>query len=178
MICTYLLKHKYSGNSKNPPTGNYTFFSHPCTRPVGFPSCQTVPIPVPTQIQNYQRLKQNLQPVGCTRYMKLLHCIGVRSWLIAPLPQSISVFTGPRSVVLNLPMQQLNVPDHSSYPQQVSFPADFWLLSHFDCLTHQRWSWKQWFQNPNVLFFHSVSDRVSFPVFHNVSPNEFILLKN
>lgn len=38
---------------------------------------------------------------------------------------SISVFTGARSVVLNLPIQQLNVPDRSSYPQQVSFPADF-----------------------------------------------------
>lgn len=127
MMCTYLLKYMYTGNSKNPP--NCTFFSHPCTRPVGFPSCQTVPVPVPTQIQNYQRLKQNLQLVDCTRYMKLLHRIGIRSWLIVPLPQSISVFTGARSVVLNLPMQQLNVPDRSSYPQQVSFPADFWLPS-------------------------------------------------
>lgn len=110
---------QYTGNSKNPP--NCTFFSHPCTRPVGFTSCQTVPIPVPTQIQNYQRLKQNLQPVGCTRYMKPLHRIGIRSWLMVPLPQPISVFTGTRSVVLDLPMQQVNVPDRSSYPQQVSF---------------------------------------------------------
>uniref|UniRef100_A0A671TIR7 non-specific serine/threonine protein kinase n=1 Tax=Sparus aurata TaxID=8175 RepID=A0A671TIR7_SPAAU len=33
------------------------FVSHNCS--------QTVPIPVPTQIQNYQRMEQNLQPAGC-----------------------------------------------------------------------------------------------------------------
>ncbi|XP_070760176.1 serine/threonine-protein kinase ULK1a [Enoplosus armatus] len=41
--------------------------SKPVSKPVEFVGCncsQSVPIPVPTQIQNYQRMEQNLQPVG------------------------------------------------------------------------------------------------------------------
>uniref|UniRef100_A0A4W6FL54 non-specific serine/threonine protein kinase n=1 Tax=Lates calcarifer TaxID=8187 RepID=A0A4W6FL54_LATCA len=41
--------------------------SKPVSNPVEFVGCNcshSVPIPVPTQIQNYQRMEQNLQPVG------------------------------------------------------------------------------------------------------------------
>eukprot|EP00066_Takifugu_rubripes_P008394 XP_003974558.2 PREDICTED: serine/threonine-protein kinase ULK1 isoform X3 [Takifugu rubripes] len=59
--CSLLAERGSESRGKIPPPS-----SKPA-RPVGFTSCQTVPVPVPTQIQNYQRLKQNLQPVGCTR---------------------------------------------------------------------------------------------------------------
>uniref|UniRef100_A0A7N6AZN8 non-specific serine/threonine protein kinase n=1 Tax=Anabas testudineus TaxID=64144 RepID=A0A7N6AZN8_ANATE len=54
----------------------------------------TVPIPVPTQIQNYQRMEQNLQPVGLhgsTRHVQLLSCL-----IYAPAPpQCPLIFTYP-----------------------------------------------------------------------------------
>ncbi|XP_067377023.1 serine/threonine-protein kinase ULK1a isoform X2 [Channa argus] len=48
-----------------PPSSPYP--SRPVSKPIELvsPSCShSVPIPVPTQIQNYQRMEQNLQPVG------------------------------------------------------------------------------------------------------------------
>uniref|UniRef100_A0A8C4IS04 non-specific serine/threonine protein kinase n=1 Tax=Dicentrarchus labrax TaxID=13489 RepID=A0A8C4IS04_DICLA len=49
---------------------------------------QTVPIPVPTQIRNYQRMEQNLQPVGLhgsTRHVQPLSCP-----ICAPTTPSVS----------------------------------------------------------------------------------------
>uniref|UniRef100_A0A8C4IS33 non-specific serine/threonine protein kinase n=1 Tax=Dicentrarchus labrax TaxID=13489 RepID=A0A8C4IS33_DICLA len=45
----------------------FCFPFHLCSKPgeyAGRKCSQTVPIPVPTQIRNYQRMEQNLQPVG------------------------------------------------------------------------------------------------------------------
>ena len=63
------------------------FLFHPHSRPVEFfgRNCShAVPIPVPTQIQNYQRMEQNLQPVGLhgsTRYVQPIICL-----ISAPTP--------------------------------------------------------------------------------------------
>uniref|UniRef100_A0A7N6AGW6 non-specific serine/threonine protein kinase n=1 Tax=Anabas testudineus TaxID=64144 RepID=A0A7N6AGW6_ANATE len=68
-----------------------------CPNPAEFVSLNcnhTVPIPVPTQIQNYQRMEQNLQPVGLhgsTRHVQLLSCL-----IYAPAPpQCPLIFTYP-----------------------------------------------------------------------------------
>ncbi|XP_041792717.1 serine/threonine-protein kinase ULK1a isoform X2 [Chelmon rostratus] len=66
--CSLLAERSPGAAGKTPPPSPLL---HPPSKPVGKPvecvarNCsQTVPIPVPTQIQNYQRMEQNLQPVG------------------------------------------------------------------------------------------------------------------
>ncbi|XP_070820407.1 serine/threonine-protein kinase ULK1a isoform X1 [Chaetodon trifascialis] len=62
--CSLLAERGPGAAGKTPPPSPP---SKPVSKPVDCVGCQcsqTVPIPVPTQIQNYQRMEQNLQPVG------------------------------------------------------------------------------------------------------------------
>uniref|UniRef100_A0A8C4INQ9 non-specific serine/threonine protein kinase n=1 Tax=Dicentrarchus labrax TaxID=13489 RepID=A0A8C4INQ9_DICLA len=69
----------------------FCFPFHLCSKPgeyAGRKCSQTVPIPVPTQIRNYQRMEQNLQPVGLhgsTRHVQPLSCP-----ICAPTTPSVS----------------------------------------------------------------------------------------
>ncbi|XP_041854225.1 serine/threonine-protein kinase ULK1a isoform X2 [Melanotaenia boesemani] len=79
----------YSGNSglvergsgvagrTAPPSSLLHFPSKPVCNPVelhGGNCSPSVPIPVPTQIQNYQRMEQNLQPVGLHGSTRVMLC--------------------------------------------------------------------------------------------------------
>ncbi|KAM9361094.1 serine/threonine-protein kinase ULK1a isoform 1-T1 [Symphorus nematophorus] len=62
--CSPLAERGLGTAGKTPPPSPP---SKPVSKPVefvGHKCSQAVPIPVPTQIQNYQRMEQNLQPVG------------------------------------------------------------------------------------------------------------------
>ncbi|XP_029366145.1 serine/threonine-protein kinase ULK1a isoform X2 [Echeneis naucrates] len=64
--------------------------SKPVSKPVEFAGqkySRSVPIPVPTQIQNYQRMEQNLQPVGLNGSIRAtLCCVGSSESCTAPSP--------------------------------------------------------------------------------------------
>ncbi|XP_030274296.1 serine/threonine-protein kinase ULK1a isoform X3 [Sparus aurata] len=66
--CSVLAERGPGAVGKTPPCSPLLHSpSKPVSRPEEFVShncSQTVPIPVPTQIQNYQRMEQNLQPAG------------------------------------------------------------------------------------------------------------------
>uniref|UniRef100_A0A8P4GML4 non-specific serine/threonine protein kinase n=1 Tax=Dicentrarchus labrax TaxID=13489 RepID=A0A8P4GML4_DICLA len=88
----YCFVGEYTSAGKTPPPSPLL---HSPPKPVSKPGeyagrkcSQTVPIPVPTQIRNYQRMEQNLQPVGLhgsTRHVQPLSCP-----ICAPTTPSVS----------------------------------------------------------------------------------------
>uniref|UniRef100_A0A665WMC5 non-specific serine/threonine protein kinase n=1 Tax=Echeneis naucrates TaxID=173247 RepID=A0A665WMC5_ECHNA len=114
----FLLKEIANQNSRN--TSSYTddyvmvpaqfpsklSESHSCPfllliKPVEFAGqkySRSVPIPVPTQIQNYQRMEQNLQPVGLNgsiRHVLILAPGSVSYYYLMPLSNSVLFHSGP-----------------------------------------------------------------------------------
>uniref|UniRef100_A0A8C4P0B4 non-specific serine/threonine protein kinase n=1 Tax=Dicentrarchus labrax TaxID=13489 RepID=A0A8C4P0B4_DICLA len=81
----------YSAGKTPPPSPLLHSPPKPVSKPgeyAGRKCSQTVPIPVPTQIRNYQRMEQNLQPVGLhgsTRHVQPLSCP-----ICAPTTPSVS----------------------------------------------------------------------------------------
>ncbi|KAL0979482.1 hypothetical protein UPYG_G00185680 [Umbra pygmaea] len=62
---------------KTPPPSPPVRPSNPVSRPAGLSGgneSQSAPIPVPTQIRNYQRMEQNLQPAGLYGYTRAALC--------------------------------------------------------------------------------------------------------
>lgn len=140
-MCVYfLLMFIITPNSPFLCVSFLCFLFHLCSKPVEFVGCncsQTVPIPVPTQIQNYQRMEQNLQPVGLhgsTRHVQPLGCLIsaptppqclVITHSLLPLSDFVSCHSGSHSVVLaaagkaphNVEAVELLVRDLSSTPQ-------------------------------------------------------------
>ncbi|XP_018525183.1 serine/threonine-protein kinase ULK1a isoform X3 [Lates calcarifer] len=106
----------YSGNSlltergpgparKTPPPSPLVHSpSKPVSNPVEFVGCNcshSVPIPVPTQIQNYQRMEQNLQPVGVHGSTRVTLCCAGSSGESSPQCEGCGA-PGP-GFVLNSP---------------------------------------------------------------------------
>ncbi|KAM3610592.1 uncharacterized protein V6R79_006272 [Siganus canaliculatus] len=134
--CSVLVERGLAAAGKTPPPSpRQQSPSKPVRKPVEFINrgrSRAVPIPVPTQIQNYQRMEQNLQPVGLHGSTRVALCGAANSGDSSPRlasgggrPQQSSPTVGmiPMAPEQNLPLSTrtgltADSPDTSS-PQHV-----------------------------------------------------------
>uniref|UniRef100_A0A665WMB9 non-specific serine/threonine protein kinase n=1 Tax=Echeneis naucrates TaxID=173247 RepID=A0A665WMB9_ECHNA len=102
LMCSLVTERGLVSAEKTPPPSPLPPSpSKPVSKPVEFAGqkySRSVPIPVPTQIQNYQRMEQNLQPVGLNgsiRHVLILAPGSVSYYYLMPLSNSVLFHSGP-----------------------------------------------------------------------------------
>uniref|UniRef100_A0A665WLP8 non-specific serine/threonine protein kinase n=1 Tax=Echeneis naucrates TaxID=173247 RepID=A0A665WLP8_ECHNA len=167
LMCSLVTERGLVSAEKTPPPSPLPPSpSKPVSKPVEFAGqkySRSVPIPVPTQIQNYQRMEQNLQPVGLNgsiRHVLILAPGSVSYYYLMPLSNSVLFHSGPPFAVRGfqcaesppLAVFTIGSPSKGNTPPDGMIPRIFSGRSHTDALSDLRFT---------LAFVHCVMELAS-----------------